>query len=150
MNVGSPSACGTVAGYTLGCGPGGASFGLPYPAFPYSTISNISDTGQAEYNSLQIKAETKTPKYGLYALVGYTYARAYDNGFTDGLGSSSGRHVLPSAGLAEAGLGAVADQSEPELHCQRRLQPALRQRSEVWLYRGTVPSTPFWETGNSM
>jgi Carboxypeptidase regulatory-like domain len=98
MNVGSPSACGVVAGYTLGCGPGGASFGVPYPAFPYSTISNISDTGKAEYNSLQIKAETKTPKYGLYALVGYTYARAYDNGFTDGLGSLLGATYYPLPG----------------------------------------------------
>jgi Carboxypeptidase regulatory-like domain len=95
LNVASPAACGTVPGYTLGCGPGGASFGLPYPAFPYSTISNISDTGRAEYNSLQIKAETKTPKYGLYALVGFTYARAYDNGFTDGLGSLLGATYFP-------------------------------------------------------
>ena len=39
INVGSPSACGTVKGYTLGCGPGGASFGVPYTAFPFSTIS---------------------------------------------------------------------------------------------------------------
>ena len=36
INVGSPSACGTVSGYTLGCGPNGAAFGVPYPAFPYS------------------------------------------------------------------------------------------------------------------
>jgi hypothetical protein len=36
---------------------------------------------------LQIKAETKTPKYGLYALIGYTYSHTYDNGLSDGLGS---------------------------------------------------------------
>ena len=34
INVGSPSACGTVSGYTLGCGPNGAAFGVPYPALP--------------------------------------------------------------------------------------------------------------------
>ncbi len=95
INVGSPSACGSVAGYTLGCGPGGASFGVPYPAFPYSTIQNFTDSGKAEYNALQIKAETKGGKYGLYALVGYTYARAYDNGYTDGLGSLLGATYYP-------------------------------------------------------
>jgi hypothetical protein len=99
LNVGSPGACGgVVPGYTAGCGPNGASFGIPYTAFPFSTISNISDTGRAEYNSLQIKAETKTPKYGLYALVGYTYARAYDNGFADGLGTSYGATYFPLPG----------------------------------------------------
>jgi hypothetical protein len=98
INVTSPSACGTVAGYTLGCGPGGAAFGVPYPAFAYSTIENQTDTGQAHYNSLQIKAETKSSKYGVYALVGYTYARAYDNGFTDGLGTPLGATYYPLPG----------------------------------------------------
>jgi hypothetical protein len=61
LNVSSPSACGTVSGYTLGCGPGGAAFGVP-DGFPVqSTISNINDIGIAHYNSLQIKAETKEP-----------------------------------------------------------------------------------------
>ena len=94
-NVASPSACGTVAGYTLGCGPNGAAFGVPYPAFPFSTISNISDIGQAHYDSFQLKAETRSDKHGLYALVGYTYARAHDNGFTDGLGSLIGATYYP-------------------------------------------------------
>lgn len=65
INVGSPGACGSVKGYTLGCGPGGASFGVPYPAFPYSTISNQFDSGRAHYNSLQIKVGTKSAKYGI-------------------------------------------------------------------------------------
>ena len=47
----------------------------------------FGDLGKTGYNSLQIKAETKTPKYGLYALFAYTYSRTYDNGLTDGLGS---------------------------------------------------------------
>jgi hypothetical protein len=83
-----------VAGYTLGCGVGGASFGVPYTAFPFSTIENITDQGRAHYNSLQIKAETKS-SHGLYALLGYTYSRAYDNGFSDGLGSSIGATYYP-------------------------------------------------------
>ena len=95
INVGSPAACGTVSGYTLGCGPNGAAFGVPYAQFPFSTISNIFDIGKAHYNSLEIKGETKSERSGLYALIGYTYARAYDNGFTDGLGSLLGATYFP-------------------------------------------------------
>jgi Carboxypeptidase regulatory-like domain len=91
INVTSPSACGSVSGYALGCGQST----LPYPAFPFSTIANISDVGRAHYNSLQIKAETKSSRYGLYALIGYTNSRAYDNGFTDGLGSLLGATYYP-------------------------------------------------------
>ncbi|MDQ2841486.1 MAG: hypothetical protein M3Y72_10705, partial [Acidobacteriota bacterium] len=95
INVSSPGACGTVSGYTLGCGPNGAAFGVPYTAFPFSTISNISDIGRAHYNSLQVKAETRNDKSGIYALIGYTYAHAHDNGFTDGLGSLIGATYYP-------------------------------------------------------
>jgi hypothetical protein len=98
INVSSPAACGTVSGYTLGCGSGGAAFGVPYTSFPYSTISNITDQGRAHYNSLQVKAETRSEKYGVYALLGYTYSRAYDNGFTDGLGSTLGATYYPLPG----------------------------------------------------
>jgi len=95
INVGSPAACGTVSGYTLGCGPDGAAFPAPYAAFPESTISSIFDAGRAHYNSLQIKAETKSARAGLYALVGYTYSRSYDTGYSDGLGSIIGATYFP-------------------------------------------------------
>jgi len=95
INVGSPSACGSVKGYTLGCGPNGAAFDVPYPDFAYSTIDNIYDAGRAHYNSLQMKAETKSARHGIYALIGYTYSRAYDTGFTDGLGSIIGATYFP-------------------------------------------------------
>ncbi len=99
LNVTTPNACSgglsPVAGYTLGCGAGGAFVGLPYPTFPFSTIENITDQGEAHYNGLQIKAETKSARYGIYALIGYTYARTYDNGFSDGLGSSIGATYYP-------------------------------------------------------
>jgi carboxypeptidase family protein len=95
INVGSPSACGTVAGYTMGCGPSGAAFGIPYSAFPFSEIDSIFDAGRAHYNSLQIKAETKSARNGLYALIAYTYSRAYDTGFSDGLGSIIGATYFP-------------------------------------------------------
>jgi hypothetical protein len=94
INVTSPTACGTASGYTLGCGIST----IPYPAFAYSTISNQYDIGRAHYNSMQIKAETKSAKWGLYGLIGYTYSRAYDNGFTDGLGSSIGAPYYPLPG----------------------------------------------------
>jgi Carboxypeptidase regulatory-like domain len=98
INVGSPGACGSVSGYTLGCGPGGASFGVPYTAFPYSDIENIYDAGRSHYNSLQIKAETKSARHGIYALIGYTYSRVYDTGYTDGLGSIIGATYFPLPG----------------------------------------------------
>jgi hypothetical protein len=87
LNVNSPSGCGTIPGYTLGCLPGGAPYIYPYPTSNFNAILLFGDVGKTHYNSLQIKAETKTPKHGLYALVAYTYSRTYDNGLTDGLGS---------------------------------------------------------------
>ncbi len=94
LNVGSPSACGVVSGYTLGCGPGGAAFGVPYTNFPGSDVSAIEDVGRATYNSLQLKAETKS-SHGLYGIVGYTYSRAHDDGLSDGLGTNIGATYFP-------------------------------------------------------
>jgi hypothetical protein len=96
LNVSSPSACGKVAGYTLGCGPGGTF--VPAPFGPFTTIANINDAGDARYDSLQVKAETKSARYGIYALLGYTYARNFDSGFPDGLGSSPGATFFPLPG----------------------------------------------------
>jgi hypothetical protein len=108
LNVSSPSACGTVSGYTLGCGPGGAAFSAPwgtnlgyFPGFP-PTILNANDVGAAKYDSLQIKAETKSAKHGIYALLGYTYSRTYDSGYSDGLGTDLGATYWPLPGTAKA------------------------------------------------
>ena len=87
LNTDSPTACGTVSGYTLGCNADGSPYIAPYNVYNYNTINLFGDVGKTSYNSLQIKAETKTAKYGLYALFAYTYSRTYDNGLTDGLGS---------------------------------------------------------------
>jgi len=99
INVGSPGACGNVAGYTRGCAPGGGTFLPPYQAFcsPFgcSTILETTDQGRAHYNGLQIKAETKSARHGLYALIGYTYSRTYDTGMSDGLGSNYGATYFP-------------------------------------------------------
>jgi hypothetical protein len=87
LTTGSPSACGTVQNYTLGCFANGSPYSSPYVAPNFNDIFLYGDVGKTGYNSLQIKAETKTAKYGLYALFAYTYSRTYDNGLTDGLGS---------------------------------------------------------------
>jgi Carboxypeptidase regulatory-like domain len=86
INTGSPSACGTVQNYTLGCNPNGSAYNPPDIAPNFNSIFLFGDVGKTSYNSLQIKAEEKT-NYGLYALFAYTYSRTYDNGLTDGLGS---------------------------------------------------------------
>lgn len=99
INTGTPTACAggplAVPGYTLGCGPGGAYFPAPYTLFPFSNIYSINDFGRAHYNALQIKAETKSTKNGLYALIGYTYARGYDTGYSDGLSTPIGAPDFP-------------------------------------------------------
>jgi hypothetical protein len=95
LNVATPGACGVTSGYTIGCAPGGGALGIPYPAFPFSTIANISDQGRAHYDGLQVKAETKSSRYGVYALIGYTYSHTYDNGFSDGLGTTIGATYYP-------------------------------------------------------
>ena len=107
LNVGSPSACGT-PGYTLGCGPGGTAFGPRWGAptflFPL-TIANNNDVGKAHYDSLQVKAETKSVRHGLYALLGYTYSRTFDSGFADGLGTFPGATYFPLPGYQRLDWG---------------------------------------------
>jgi len=108
LNVGSPTNCG-VAGYTLGCGPGGAAFGPKWGSnigllFPLTMNSN-NDVGRAHYDSLQIKAETKSARHGVYALLGYTYSRTFDSGLPDGLGSSPGATYFPLPGYLKLDWG---------------------------------------------
>ncbi|MDR3678184.1 MAG: carboxypeptidase-like regulatory domain-containing protein [Acidobacteriota bacterium] len=102
INTSSPYACAggpdPVAGYTLGCGPGGAYIPLAFPNFPFSDVYSINDFGSAHYNSLQIKAETKSTRYGIYALIGYSYSRTYDSGYSDGLSTPIGAPDFPLPG----------------------------------------------------
>ncbi len=100
LNAASPGACGTVAGYTLGCGKA-----APPPALAFTVISATSDSGSARYDSLQVKAETKSARHGIYALLGYTYAKNSDSGFNDGLGSSAGATYWPLPGTQKADWG---------------------------------------------
>ncbi len=99
-NISSPSACGVIAGYNVGCG---------FPSFPYAAAFQSVDTnnsiGQARYDSLQVKAETKSARHGLYALLGYTYSRNFDSGLTDGLGTNPGAMYFPLPGFNKLDWG---------------------------------------------
>ena len=101
VNLASPAACGVVPGYTLGCGPGGTAFASPVPN-PFIFVGNFNDAGNATYNSLQIKAETKSARHGIYALLGYTYSHTYDSGFADNLGTTPGATYWPLPGTIGA------------------------------------------------
>ena len=86
IDTNGPSGC--VGGsYTIGCGPGGTPFISPYTPPGGNAILEFGDLGRTTYNSLQIKAETKSTRHGIYALIAYTYSHTYDNGLSDGLGS---------------------------------------------------------------
>ncbi len=98
LNIKSPKACGTVPGYTFGCG-------YVAPISPFGVISAVEDVGRARYNSLQLKAETRNTRHGLYALFAYTYSRTFDSGFPDGLGTLPGATYWPLPGSQRADWG---------------------------------------------
>jgi hypothetical protein len=69
----------------------------------------FGDVGKTNYDSLQVKAETKTPKYGLYGLLAYTWSHTFDNGLSDGLGSllSAPYFPLPNWQKLDWGLSQI-------------------------------------------
>ena len=99
-NLSSPSACGVVPGYTVGCG---------FPSFPYAApfqqVAANNSVGTARYDSLEIKGETKSTRHGLYALLGYTWSRTFDSGMPDGLGTNPGAIYYPLPGSAKLDWG---------------------------------------------
>jgi hypothetical protein len=99
-NLNQPSACGVITGYTLGCGFGT----FPYAGF-YQTVASNNSIGNARYDSLQVKAETKSEKHGLYALLGYTWSRTFDSGMPDGLGTNPGALYWPLPGTQKLDWG---------------------------------------------
>jgi hypothetical protein len=101
LNITSPTACGVVPGYTLGCGFSTTT--VPYPNF--GLINNNNDVGRAKYDSFQVKVETKSSRHGLYALVGYTYSRTYDSGLPDGVGTAPGGTYWPLPGTQKLDWG---------------------------------------------
>ena len=99
-NLSNPSACGTVPGYTVGCGFGN----FPY-ALPFQQVVANNSVGTARYDSLQVKAETKSMRHGLYALLGYTWSRTFDSGMPDGLGTNPGAIYYPLPGTKKLDWG---------------------------------------------
>jgi hypothetical protein len=99
-NLSSPSACGLVAGYTVGCG---------FPSYPYAApfqqVAANNSVGRARYDSLEVKAETKSTRHGLYALLGYTWSRTFDSGMPDGLGTNPGALYYPLPGYQKLDWG---------------------------------------------
>jgi hypothetical protein len=104
LNVSAPLACvgsgspDQTPGYTLGCGPGGAYFPAPYSQNPDAVIDNITDGAKARYDGLLIRAETKSARHGLYALLSYTWSRTFDSGMADGDGTTPGAQFWPLPG----------------------------------------------------
>jgi hypothetical protein len=113
-NLTSPSACQPTATdvsgntqanplfgvYTVGCGfPS-----WPY-ALPFQAVSANNSVGRARYDSLQVKAETKSSRHGLYALLGYTWSRTFDSGMPDGLGTNPGAIYYPLPGSSKLDWG---------------------------------------------
>ncbi len=99
-NLTSPSACGVIPGYTVGCG---------FPSYPYAaafqSVNSNNSVGSARYDSLQIKGETKSTRHGIYALLGYTWSRTFDSGMPDGLGTNPGAIYYPLPGSAKLDWG---------------------------------------------
>jgi len=93
LNTFGPSSCVAGGTVTIGCNPDGSAYIPPYAAS--NAMLLFGDVGRTQYDSLQIKLETKTPKHGLYALVSYTYSKTYDNGLSDGLGSLTSAPYFP-------------------------------------------------------
>ncbi len=110
-NLNSPSACpgngaSTVPGYTLGCDFGYFPYTVNQPGGgAYQAVDTNNSIGAARYDSLQVKAETKSARHGIYALIGYTYSRNFDTGLTDGLGTNPGALYYPLPGTAKLDWG---------------------------------------------
>src|SRR5260370_28908947 len=85
---------------TVGCG---------FAAYPYAAafqqVAANNSVGRARYDSLEVKAETKSARHGLYALLGYTWSRTFDSGMPDGLGTNPGALYYPLPGSAKLDWG---------------------------------------------
>ena len=110
QNLNDPSACpdgaNPVAGYTLGCGFGNFPYAINQPfGGGFQQVAANNSVGRAQYDSLQVKAETKSTRHGLYALLGYTWSRTFDSGMPDGLGTNPGALYYPLPGYQKLDWG---------------------------------------------
>ena len=151
LNVGSPACMRTSSrGYTLGCGPGGATFGPKWgtPTFAGTpVVANSNDVGRAHYNSFQVKAETKSAKHGIYALIGYTYSQNLRFGYARRFGHVPRRYLLSAAGHKQSRLELVSAQRRSPVHCERDLQPALWERQGVRIKLERARECRSWQLG---
>jgi hypothetical protein len=106
LNTFGPANC---AVGVIGCNADGTPFAPSFTPPNFNAVLVFGDYGKTSYDSLQIKAETKSSKYGLYALIGYTYSKTYDNGLSDGLGSllSAPYFPLPNWGNLDWALSQI-------------------------------------------
>lgn len=109
-NLNDPNACpdgfNPQPGYTIGCGIGYFPYAVNQPlGGAFQTVASNNSVGAARYDSLQVKAETKSARHGLYALIGYTYSRNFDSGLPDGLGTNPGALYYPLPGTARLDWG---------------------------------------------
>jgi hypothetical protein len=110
QNLNDPSACpdgaNPVPGYTLGCGFGNFPYAINQPfGGGFQQVAANNSVGRARYDSLQVKAETKSTRHGLYALLGYTWSRTFDSGMPDGLGTNPGALYYPLPGYQKLDWG---------------------------------------------
>jgi hypothetical protein len=110
QNLNDPNACpdgfAPVQGYTLGCGIGYFPYAINQPGGGgYQTVASNNSVGAGRYDSFQAKAETKSARHGLYALISYTYSRNFDSGLPDGLGTNPGALYYPLPGTAKLDWG---------------------------------------------
>ena len=111
-NLNDPSACPggsnfvPGSGYTLGCGFGFFPYTVNQPGGGvFQSVDINNSIGAARYDSLQVKAETKSARHGIYALIGYTYSRNFDTGLTDGLATNPGALYYPLPGTKRLDWG---------------------------------------------
>ena len=152
LNVGSPAACGVVTGYTLGCGPGGTAFSSPwgtnigyFPGFP-PTILNTNDVGAAKYDSLQIKAETKSSRHGLYALIDIPTQKPTTADFPMDWEVTLVRTYWPLPGTTKADWS-LSQLNLNQHHRQRHVRSSVWQGQVQFAVVGAALSTLSPETG---
>jgi hypothetical protein len=109
-NLNEPSACPGGAnekpGYTLGCGFGTFPYAINQPfGGGFQQVAANNSVGRARYDSFEAKAETKSTRHGLYALLGYTWSRTFDSGMPDGLGTNPGALYYPLPGYQKLDWG---------------------------------------------
>ena len=101
LNVCRPPGAALCPTYTLGCGHPNVPWAAPtFPNGP-PVIDNITDTGSARYDSLQIKAETKSAPRPLRADFLHVFARPRFR-FPGRRRNQHGSHLLAAAGTQKA------------------------------------------------